>query len=240
MRVRHKGFPDQIITMPSLEAAEQLLLRIQAERASGLLIDYSSARRVTMAQLVERYLSEECPKHKGASTEGYTLRGMLADSRGELEQALRKLDRAKKAGQSPPLGEVHLTLLTLQRPPGADSPLQRSKHSRRQTPRVLPLKLSKIVMAVRPGARRSSGRISSSHTAASRSFRVRQLLSGRCEGSVAMCSMASMLCNRPLVAGGGTQQLFRPLQCLLHRRCGYEHDGLAAGRGSPLSPDQNR
>jgi integrase len=90
VRVRHKGFPDQIITMNSLEAAEQLLLRIQAERASGLLIDYSSARRVTMAQLVERYLKEECPKHKGGQIEGYTLRGMLADSRGELERALKE------------------------------------------------------------------------------------------------------------------------------------------------------
>ena len=90
VRVRHKGFPDQIITLGSLEAAEQLLLRIQSERASGLVVDYSSARRVTMAQLVERYLKEECPKHKGASIEGYTLRGMLADSRGELERALKE------------------------------------------------------------------------------------------------------------------------------------------------------
>lgn len=102
VRVRHKGYPDQIITVGSLEAAEQLLLRIKAERASGLLIDYSSARRATMAQLVERYLKEECPKHKGASIEGYTLRGMLVDSRGELEQALRENDRAKKAGLKPP------------------------------------------------------------------------------------------------------------------------------------------
>jgi integrase len=102
VRVRHKGFPDQIITMASLEAAEHLLLRIQAERASGLLIDYSSARRVTMAQLVERYLKEECPKHKGGQIEGYTLRGMLADSRGELERALKERASSDCNGRKTP------------------------------------------------------------------------------------------------------------------------------------------
>ena len=102
VRIRHKGYPVEIITVASLEAAEQLLLNIQAERARGLVVDYSASRRVTMAQLVERYLKEECPKHKGASIEGYTLRGMLADSRGELEQALRENDRARKAGLNPP------------------------------------------------------------------------------------------------------------------------------------------
>lgn len=101
VRIRHKGYPDQILTVPSAEAAEQLLLRVQAERASGLVIDYSSARRVTMAQLVERYLEEECPKHKGAAIEGYTLRGMLADSRGEREKARNGRGSAISNGQEP-------------------------------------------------------------------------------------------------------------------------------------------
>lgn len=99
IRIRHKGYPDQILTVSSPEAAEQLLLRIQSERASGLLIDYSSARRVTMAQLVKRYLTEECPKHKGAVIEGYTLRGMLADSRGERDKARNGLGSAISNGQ---------------------------------------------------------------------------------------------------------------------------------------------
>lgn len=101
VRIRHKGYPDQILTVSSPEAAEQLLLRIQSERSSGLVIDYSSARRVTMAQLVERYLDEECPKHKGAEIEGYTLRGMLADSSGELERALKERASADSHGRRP-------------------------------------------------------------------------------------------------------------------------------------------
>lgn len=47
-----------------------------------------------MAELIERYVREECPKHKGCDIETYTLKGFLADSRGEPAAALAAQQRA--------------------------------------------------------------------------------------------------------------------------------------------------
>jgi hypothetical protein len=45
---------DPILTVTSPADAERLLLKVEADRASGLVIDYTDARHGTFAQLAER------------------------------------------------------------------------------------------------------------------------------------------------------------------------------------------
>lgn len=85
LRVRHVGRPQQIETFGSLADAEARLAQIEADAARGLMRDYARASTVTVAQLIERYIREECPRMKGGDTYTTILRAMLEDSRHELE-----------------------------------------------------------------------------------------------------------------------------------------------------------
>ena len=65
LRVRHIGRAQQIETFGSLAEAEARLAQIEADAARGLFRDYARASTVTVAQLIERYIREECPRMKG-------------------------------------------------------------------------------------------------------------------------------------------------------------------------------
>jgi hypothetical protein len=102
VRIRNRGHADVTFKATSYAEAEQAILRIESERRVGLFIDYSRAQETTLAKLFERYIEEECPKHKGCSIETYTLRGFLADSRNELADALAERERSLAAGEAAP------------------------------------------------------------------------------------------------------------------------------------------
>ena len=64
----------------SFDEAQHTVNEIEAQRARGLMIDYTVARKITFAELVQRYIDEECPRHKGCAVERYTLNSFLDDA----------------------------------------------------------------------------------------------------------------------------------------------------------------
>jgi integrase len=103
VRIRNRGHADVTFKATSYAEAEQAILRIESERRVGLFIDYSRAQKTTLAKLFERYIQEECPKHKGCAIETYTLKGFLSDSRNELAEALAERERSLAAGHAAPI-----------------------------------------------------------------------------------------------------------------------------------------
>jgi integrase len=101
IRIRQKGHKPQSIPASSYEEAERIVQRLEAERAVGLFVDYREGHLVSGAQLMQRYLEQEVPKHKGRDVEKYTVRGWIEDSTGELA---RRLDERQRAldGETPP------------------------------------------------------------------------------------------------------------------------------------------
>lgn len=76
---RDKGFPRFCVTFDTWEEAEKTRKKIESERALKVFRDYGAATRVTAAELLERYIREVCPSHKGGESEIYRLRRMLRE-----------------------------------------------------------------------------------------------------------------------------------------------------------------
>jgi integrase len=102
VRIRQKGHKPFAAPAASYDEAEQIIKRIESDRAVGLFVDYREGHRVTAAQLMQEYLEQEVPKHKGADVEKCTIRGWIEDSTGELARRLDDYQRARDRGQSPP------------------------------------------------------------------------------------------------------------------------------------------
>src|ERR1700674_4320944 len=125
VRVRRRGYPEQTLKASSFAAAQIIELNIAAQQSCGLFIDYARARSVTGADLITRYINEECLtkqcldkqrldgerhkhasdcfKHKSAIAEIYTLQSFLADSRHELANAIRESIRSEDRGEEFPV-----------------------------------------------------------------------------------------------------------------------------------------
>lgn len=91
VRFREKGYPTQNITCPSRKEAEALVKKLESERSTGLIRDYTKAHQVTFAQLLLRYLREF--KGKSARVIAYKVESWLQDS-GEVGQSLLATHRA--------------------------------------------------------------------------------------------------------------------------------------------------
>jgi len=74
---RDKGYPRFCATFDTYAEAEKTRKKIEAERALSVFRDFAAATRVTAAELVERYIAQVCPGHKGGETEIYRLRRLL-------------------------------------------------------------------------------------------------------------------------------------------------------------------
>jgi integrase len=79
VRARDKGFPKFCATFDSYEEAEKTLKQIEAKRALKVFRDYGAALKHTAAQLMERYMEEVCPSHKGCDVERMRLRRLIRD-----------------------------------------------------------------------------------------------------------------------------------------------------------------
>ncbi|BAL23459.1 putaive site-specific recombinase/integrase [Azoarcus sp. KH32C] len=79
LRVRRKGVPEQFITFDTFEAAEQTRLHIEAQLSVSVVRDYSVATKTTLRDLLERYLEQVVPSHKGASIERTRIRRLLRE-----------------------------------------------------------------------------------------------------------------------------------------------------------------
>lgn len=77
--MRRKSVPEQCITFDNFEAAEQARLHIEAQLSESVVRDYSVATRTTLHDLLERYLADVVPAHKGADIESARIRRLLRD-----------------------------------------------------------------------------------------------------------------------------------------------------------------
>ncbi|WP_168795264.1 site-specific integrase [Paraburkholderia aromaticivorans] len=93
VRILQKGYPNFSYTASSFAEADRVVNRVEGERESGLFIDYTKAHQVTFVDLIERYVREEGPKHKGwEKVEKYKCSGWLEDVNGGLVKRLAQRD----------------------------------------------------------------------------------------------------------------------------------------------------
>lgn len=80
VRIRDKGHKPLSATFQTRKDAESFIARTTEERSRGLFVDYTASLKVSLAELMVRYLLEEAPKHKSYQVLAYSLEGWLADS----------------------------------------------------------------------------------------------------------------------------------------------------------------
>ena len=96
VRIRRVGQKPQLITFQSA-AADAFVKRIEEEQVQGLFIDYTAAANVTFAELIQKYIIEECPALKGGGeTTIYMLNALMEDSTGELRKRIEKRKQEMK------------------------------------------------------------------------------------------------------------------------------------------------
>jgi integrase len=93
-------------TCRSLQEAEDAIARIEAERRTGLFLDYTKAHAVTFEDLLRTYVKEEGPKNKGwEKSEKYKCLGWLADlESAPADRLARPGPKAKNANAPAPKG----------------------------------------------------------------------------------------------------------------------------------------
>lgn len=79
LRVRRQGVKQQFITFDTREAAEQARLHIEANLSVSIVRDYAAATRHTLCDLMQRYVEEVAPSHKGGDIEAGRLRRLMRD-----------------------------------------------------------------------------------------------------------------------------------------------------------------
>lgn len=77
LRLRRVGMKDQVVTFDTRLAAEQALRHIESQHSVGIVRDYIVATRYTLADLIQRYITEVVPRHKGGEVEICRLRRIL-------------------------------------------------------------------------------------------------------------------------------------------------------------------
>jgi integrase len=91
IKITQAGHKPVRFTCHSLQEAQDAIARIEAERRTGLFIDYTKAHQVTFEDLLRRYMKEEGPKNKGwEKSEKYKCLGWLEDLDGVLAKPVTK------------------------------------------------------------------------------------------------------------------------------------------------------
>lgn len=80
VRTRSVGAKNQCIVAHSEADAIDIKHRLESELRRGLLIDYGSGQKASLADLLIRYLREEAPRHKSFEVEGYKINALLEDA----------------------------------------------------------------------------------------------------------------------------------------------------------------
>ncbi|MEE4751765.1 hypothetical protein V2K79_06860 [Pseudomonas alliivorans] len=68
-QIRHKGYPAQRKTFETKSDAQAWARTIESEIDRGIFVSRVEAERTAFHQLIDRYISEIAPKHKGAYSE---------------------------------------------------------------------------------------------------------------------------------------------------------------------------
>lgn len=116
VKVVRVGHEPQCETFHSLREAEAYVKRIEAEAEVGLFRDYTQAAKTTTADLIRRYMEEDCPGMKGGDNYIIILRAMLEDSSHELRKriAQRKAEIKEFGKALTPLGANRQPMTSLE------------------------------------------------------------------------------------------------------------------------------
>ena len=116
VRMRNKGQSQQTLTFDSLAKADQFMKEMDAQQSRGVFRDYTAAYGVTTAQLIERYIAEECPKLKGGNNYATMLSAMLQDSSNLLQKRIeiRKMELKEFGRFITPLGANRAPMTSLE------------------------------------------------------------------------------------------------------------------------------
>tara|TARA_B100000965_G_scaffold263886_1_gene222788 strand:+ start:4445 stop:5443 length:999 start_codon:yes stop_codon:yes gene_type:complete len=68
-KVRRRGYPVQSKTFDTKREAEAWASVIESEMARGIFVDRSAGERTSLEEVIERYIKETAPMHKGADAE---------------------------------------------------------------------------------------------------------------------------------------------------------------------------
>jgi integrase len=103
VRIRTPGCPPESKRVHSYTEAEEYEAQVRADQIRGVPVNHKAARKTLTADLIQRYIDEECVSHKGKDIEIGTLKGMLEDSLGLLARKIKEFEAAKKRGEDPKL-----------------------------------------------------------------------------------------------------------------------------------------
>lgn len=101
IKIIQTGHKPVRFTCGSLQEAEDAIARIEAERRTGLFLDYTKAHTVTFEDLLRKYVKEEGPRNKGwEKSEKYKCLGWLADLDGAPAATLARREGLDADGPS--------------------------------------------------------------------------------------------------------------------------------------------
>lgn len=81
--VRRKGYAAQTKTFISLRDAQAWASTVESEMLRGVFVSREEAERTTLRELINKYLEEVTPKHKGAASEELRLKMLAATPLGD-------------------------------------------------------------------------------------------------------------------------------------------------------------
>jgi len=90
-KVRRKGFPTQSGTFDYKVEAEAWARDIEGDMDKRVFVDRSLADRETLKDVIDRYLKNETPKHKGAQAEKLRLEKFKRDEKDLCDYAMANL-----------------------------------------------------------------------------------------------------------------------------------------------------
>jgi len=89
--VRRKGYPVQTRTFEKQADAEKWARDVESQMDKGVFVDRSLSERETLKDVIERYLKNETPKHKGAEAEKLRLEKFKRDEKKLCDYAMANL-----------------------------------------------------------------------------------------------------------------------------------------------------
>lgn len=94
--VRRRGYEEQSRTFTTKKEARSWAINIESEMVRGVFVSRVEAERTMLCEVIERYILEVCPKHKGCYSETLRLRALARLPLGRRFMAtLKPLDFAR-------------------------------------------------------------------------------------------------------------------------------------------------
>ncbi len=96
VQIRRQGFPNQTRTFESKADAELWAKTVESEMGRGVFVSRTAAEKTTFRELIDRYVVEVVPTHRGHESESIRLKAMARrDIANKTAAALTSADFAK-------------------------------------------------------------------------------------------------------------------------------------------------